>query len=159
MGLVFCCGQPLSAQQHKTGLEEIIMRMLFLLIIVGISSAAMADLKSDEVAYYQNLADSPTIVSIQDGDWGDTAAWDPGRTPGYGDRVLVAHQVRLNGIHTDPVATIDITGEIYTNRKQKIELHFDTMLVNETGTLRMGDGNKGITQKQRLVVHDIDGGA
>ncbi len=133
-------------------------RILILLVgIVSISTAALAD-KASEIAYYQSLVAYHTIVSVTDGDWEDPMTWDLERIPGFGDRVLVQNAVQITGINTDPVETIDITGRLYTNPELPVELHFETMLVNETGALNMGDENDPVREKQRLVVHDVDGG-
>ncbi|RRS35431.1 MAG: hypothetical protein OI74_02385 [Gammaproteobacteria bacterium (ex Lamellibrachia satsuma)] len=81
-----------------------------LIFLLSISSAVIVDQKSDEIAYYQSLVDSPTIVSIQDGDWGNPATWDLARVPSYGDRVLVAHSTNWAALKASSILAPCICG-------------------------------------------------
>jgi hypothetical protein len=102
--------------------------------------------------------DAATFVSIASGDWSDASIWAGGVTPGDDAQVLISAglTVTFDVIQYDSMNWVRVDGTLDWDTDDDTQMLVDTIIVDETGALRIGtDANPvehGIAA--RIVIAD-----
>ena len=99
-----------------------------------------------------------THVAINDGYWCNPATWHNGEVPGPGDRVVIMEgiSVEYDIVSDASLFTIRVDGTLRFSPSVSSEMVFDTMVVDQRGTLIIGTEDQPIEEgvEVRLVIAD-----
>ena len=103
---------------------------------------------------------SATHVAVKDGSWFDPATWAGGEIPGDGARVLVPAGVTVAYDGEDPASifTIRVDGALEFATDRDTFLEVDTLIVTESGALRIGTEANPVDADVRAVIQIADNG-
>ncbi len=102
--------------------------------------------------------EAATFVSVANGNWSDPATWQGGRVPTGAAQVLVAagHTVTFNAVQTNAMKWVRVDGTLQFATNIDTQMLVDTVVVDATGTFRMGSDAAPIQSgvAARLVIAD-----
>ena len=99
-----------------------------------------------------DLCASPTIASVQSGEWSNPSTWG-GRTPTAGDRVRVSTDVTYDVVSDAQLACVGVTGALHFNPVSRLVV--GTLLAYENGTLECGSPSS-VCRAQVLFAGALD---
>jgi len=110
-----------------------------------------------------NLVSDATATSAKSGQWHDSDTWAGGNVPAQGARVRIAegHTIEISQKLAPVYTSVHVLGSLQFKSSADSELKVDTLVVDTTGQLRMGQSKANpvaADKRARIIITDTNGG-
>jgi len=101
-----------------------------------------------------------TITAKTNGTWNSTATWNPEVVPSNGDIVIIpdGYEVEYGEILNARIAEIHIMGKLVFSSSIDSYLKVETIMVDSTGILEIGNSNQSLYYNKTCTIEFIDNG-